>query len=225
MEKQKSIKHLVMRLLTALLIIPLMSCASIIETRPDPVTETKMPKIKIGYCPTMMPLIENMVENAKNLIPVHYDNAAMAMQALKAGDVHAVLIGRIVWEHEILDNLQLVRLEDNLTLIAARPGWILYDDLVQLTLMTSEEETQVRDLLPMGTSIAYYQDVDQMISEMDSSRAILLRWSQVLPSYNLLIPLDARGNKVPEFRSPHLYYLNLEEAIVTALIDVLSADH
>jgi len=62
-----------------------------------------------------------------------------------------------------------------------------------------------------------------MLLAVDDSSAILLHWSEVPPSYQLLIPVDSQGNKVPEFRSPHFYFNDHPQIDHTPIITELSS--
>ena len=76
---------------------------------PSQASELMPTNIMIGYCPTMTPYAQELANNHQNLNVVQYPNSAAAMQALHAGKVHAILIGRAAWDNEINNNLRLVR--------------------------------------------------------------------------------------------------------------------
>jgi len=184
--------------------------------------EQTLPEIRIGYCITMEPHVQSLVETHQNVLPVLYDNSAAAMQALHTGNVQASLIGRRAWEHELVEELQLLLMTDGLTLIVQQPGFIRYEDLPKIRILTNEEETTVQPLIPNLTNVVFYDDFDQVLTAMDASVAVLLRWSQVSSTDNLLIPVDAAGIKIPAFRSPHLYYLAPMEPILSPLLTAWS---
>jgi hypothetical protein len=186
--------------------------------------EQPQTEILIGYCPTMAPHVQALVEHHPYLVPRRFDNSATAMGALQTGQVQAILIGRKAWENEHTDHLRLVLLSDGLTLIVQQPGVIRYEDLSRVRILTHESKTAIQDLLPTGTNIIHYDDYDQMRTNLDGTVALLLRWSQVLPTDNLLVPVDQAGLKIPAFRSPHFYYLAPMEETLSPLLTALSAD-
>lgn len=187
-------------------------------------SEQSPAEIKIGYCPTMAPYVQALAETRPYVTPVLYDNSAVAMQALQTGSVQAILIGRAAWSHELVENLRLVLLSDGLTLIVQQPGVIRYGDLEKVRIFTHEDRAAIQDLLPAQTDIIFFDDFDQMRAAMDGSVAVLLRWSQVSPVDNLLVPVDAAGLKIPGFRSPHFYYLAPNENALTLLLDSFDRD-
>lgn len=217
MGNRKNARISVMLVSIVLLTLAMSGCKSNPGTTAEPTPSV----IMIGYCPTMKPHVEDLVERHQNLEPVPYKNSFLAMQGLQAGEVQAILIGRSARQEELSDDLQLIRLNDGLTLISSNPGAILYDDLFRITVLTSEEDSAAENVLPDGTHIKYYQDFDQMLSEMDASVGVLLRWSQVSPDHNLLIPVDHFGYKVTDFRSPHFYYLGSEAELMEPLLNSL----
>jgi len=175
-------------------------------------------EIHIGYCPTMAPQVQALVEDHPYLVPRRFDNSAVAIGALHTGQVQAILIGRMAWENEHTDHLRLVLLSDGLTLIVQQPGVIRYEDLSRVRVLTHESKAAIQDLLPPGTNIIHYDDFDQMRADLDGTVALLLRWSQALPTDNLLVPIDQAGLKIPAFRSPHFYYLaSMEEHLASLL--------
>lgn len=187
-------------------------------------SEQSLPKIKIGYCITMEPHVQSLAEAHQNVIPVLYDNSAAAMQALHAGNVQASLIGRNAWEHELTEDLRLLLMADGLTLIVHQPGFIRYEDLSRIRIFTLEDPAAIQSLIPVQDNVIFYDDFDQMLADMGRSAAVLLRWSQVSPVDGLLIPVDMAGDKIPGFRSPHLYYLAPTEATLSFLLTALSPD-
>jgi len=180
--------------------------------------EQTLPEIRIGYCITMEPYVQSLAEAHQNVIPILYDNSAAAMQALYAGDLQASLIGRRAWEHETVEDLRLLLMDDGLTLIVQDPGFIRYEDLAKIHILTSEDQTAVQPLIPNLTNVVFYDNFDLMLSDVNASVAVLLRWSQVSPTDNLLIPVDPTGLKTPDFRSPHFYYLAPTEATLSPLL-------
>jgi hypothetical protein len=206
------------------------------QPNPEHMTEPSVPQavdqsieqpqgeILIGYCPTMAPHVQALAEDHLYLVPRRFDNSALAMGALQTGQVQAILIGRKARENEHTDHLRLVLLSDGLTLIVQQPGVIRYEDLSRVHILTHESKAAIKDLLPDGASIIHYDDYDQMRTNLDGTVALLLRWSQVLPTDNLLVPIDQAGLKIPAFRSPHFYYLAPMEENLASLLAALAAD-
>jgi hypothetical protein len=192
--------------------------------QPEQNIQQPPPEIRMGYCPTMHPYVQSLAESHQNVIPVLYDNSAAAMQALQAGTVQAILIGRTAWAHELIADLRLLLMDDGLTLIVQQPGVICYEDVPKIRILTHEDPTAVQSLIPIHTNVVFYDDFEQMISDMDASAAVLLRWSQVSPTDNLLIPVDPSGLKTPDFRSPHLYYMAPMEETLSTLLTTLATN-
>ena len=192
--------------------------------RPEQNIQQPPPEIKMGYCPTMDPYVQSLAESHQNVMPVLYDNSAAAMQALQAGTVQAILIGRTAWAHELTEDLRLLLMADGLTLIVQQPGFIRYEDLPRIRIFTHDDPAAVQSLIPIQTNMVFYDDFEQMLTDMDASVAVLLRWSQVSPTDNLLIPVDPSGLKIPGFRSPHLYYMAPMEETLSPLLTTLGTN-
>jgi hypothetical protein len=218
--------------LALLTLIVLSACQPITEQSSEPPTEeiiqpaSEQPptEIHLGYCPTMAPHVQAFIADHPSLVPQRFDNSALAMRALLAGQVQAILIGRSAWENERTDQLRLVLLSDGLTLIVQQPGAIRYEDLSRVRILTHESKAAIQDLLPPRTNIIHYDDYDQMRSALDGTVALLVRWSQVTPMDNLLVPVDQAGLKIPAFRSPHFYYLASMEEKVAPLLAAFSSE-
>lgn len=204
--------------------IVMLALLSACNPNPEQTIEQPSQQIKLGYCPTMEPYVQALVETHPFVTPILFENSAVAMGALQAGVVQAILIGRTAWEHELTDSLRLLLLEDGLTLIIRNPGLIRYEDLPKIRILTHEEETAIQDLIPVRSNVTYYDNFDLVLADMDGSAAVLLRWSQVSPADNLLIPIDAAGLKIPAFRSPHFYYLDSMEETLAPVLSTFSAD-
>lgn len=202
-----------------IIIVGLVLLALLSACSPNHVQSADQPlkEIKIGYCPTMTPHVQALAKTHQNVTPIRYENSAIAMDALHAGVVQAILIGRSARDHELTDDLRLLLVDDGLTLIAQHPGVIRFEDLPKIRIFTQEAEADFQDLIPVRINVVYYDDYNQMLADMDGSVAVLVRWSQVSPDDNLLIPVDAAGLKVPAFRSPHFYYLDALEVDLTSI--------
>jgi hypothetical protein len=215
-----------------LTLIVLSACQPIPEQSSEPPAEeitppaSKQPpaEIHLGYCPTMAPHVQALVADHPYLVPRRFDNSALAMRALHAGQVQGILIGRSAWENERTDHLRVVLLSDGMTLIVQQPGAIRYEDLSRVRILTHENKAAIQDLLPPGTNIIHYDDYDQMRTALDGTVALLLRWSQVSPTDNLLVPVDQAGLKIPAFRSPHFYYLASMEESFASLLAAFSSE-
>jgi hypothetical protein len=206
------------------------------QPKPEPIAEPSVTQaaeqsneqpqaeILIGYCPTMASHVQALVADQPYLVPRGFNNSALAMGALHAGQVQAILIGRRAWENEDLDQLRLVLLSDGLTLIVQQPGSIRFEDLSRVRILTHESRAIIQDLLPPGTNIIHYDDYNQMRTALDGTVALLLRWSQVSPTDNLLVPVDQAGLKIPAFRSPHFYYLVSMEENLAPLLAAFSSE-
>jgi hypothetical protein len=213
------VKHS-MKIISAL-VISFIVLISACQPNPAAVIEQHLETVKVGYCPTMQPHIQALMSTHQSIIPELYDNSAAAMQALYEGQVQAILIGRTARQNELSDQLRLVRLVDGLTLITHQPGVIRFEDIPKITLLTCEDEAAIADLIPVRFNVVYFDEFDQMLVNFDATVAVLLRWSQVSPVDNLLVPVDAAGNKVAGFRSPHFYYLDAHEAALAGIINTL----
>lgn len=207
----------------ALLVI-ILALLSACTPKPEASDELPLVEITLGYCPTMQPHAQALAGAHHNITLQQYENSSIALEALKAGRIQAALIGRVAWPHEHTDDLRLVRLIDGLTLIAQQPGVIRFEDLPKIRILTHELEAAIQDLIPVRNNIIYYDDFNQMRSAFDGTVAVLLRWSQVGPSDNLLIPVDGYGNKIAVFRSPHFYFLASMEASLGPLLNTFSTD-
>lgn len=208
--------------LAIIIFLVILVLLSACQANPQPAPQQPLPEILVGYCPTMSPHVQTLAQAHQNVTPVLYDNSAVAIQALYAGDVHGILIGRVAWNLELSEQLRLVRLVDGLTLIAQHPGVVRFEDLAKIRIFTQENETAIQEIIPIRVNVTYYDDFNQMLADFDGNSALLVRWSQVSPLDNLLIPVDPTGNKVAAFRSPHFYYLVTQEDQLAPLLSTFS---
>lgn len=202
----------------------ILALSSACNPKPEATGEQPLVEVKLGYCPTMQLHAQALAQTHKNVTLQQYENSGVALEALKVGQAHAVLIGRVAWQHEHTQDLRLVRLADGLTLIAQHPGVIHFEDLPKIRILTHEPEAAIQDLIPVRINVVYYEHFDEMRAAMDGSTAVLLRWSQVSLTDNLAIPVDGAGNKMSGFRSPHFYYLAAMEETLAPLLNALPAE-
>ncbi len=203
----KKTKNLfIMGFFIVIIVYAFVGCKPLDEQATSPTaTSTALP-VTLGFCPTMRPYVQRLIDSGHNFRTIQFDNSSQAIQALKSGLVQAALVGRTARQSEISEDIRLNRIEDGYTLIGQIQALLPYEELIDVRVFTLEESKDAAAILPPGTSITYYQNFDQMMSDLDRSSAVLLRWSEVPNSFQLLIPVDGQGNKIPEFRSPHVYF-------------------
>ena len=185
---------------------------------------TQLPTL-LGYCPTMEPIVTDLHNNHPNLMIVRYESASSALQALSAGSIDGVIVGRVARKNELSEGIILVRINDGFTLIAQQQAMIPFEDLANINVLTMAAEVEAEKLFPHGTNIKYFQDFNQMLTDLDQTSAILLHWSEVPEEYQLLIPIDGQGNKITQFRSGHFYYRESAADDLSSVLEEFTSNH
>jgi len=214
--------------ITALVLVffVLTGCASPLASQPTPQPATSvqttpdLPVLRIAYCPTMSEEIASLMAIDPALQPMPFPNAASAIQALHGGQVDLIVIGRNVHAHESPQELAIIQLRAGYTLITERQRVVSQADLAGITVHTALPANTASSLLPAGTRLITHPNLEDAINAGLAS-AVLLGWDQVEPWHQLLIPLDAQGNKVASFRIPFLVYQAARAAELVNLLDAI----
>jgi hypothetical protein len=149
--------------------------------------------------------VDKITARYPSLQPLRFPNAASAIQALHAGQVDAILIGRKVHAHESPEGLFIHPLRPGYTLITETQRTVGLAELAGMTVHTALPDSIAQSLLPAGTAIITHPDMEQAMDNGLAS-AVLLSWEDVEPWHQLLIAVDAQGNKIAVFRAPFLVF-------------------
>lgn len=169
----------------------------------QPAAET--PVVRLGYCPTMQDDVDEMTARYPSLQPLRFPNAASAIQAVHSGQADAILIGRKIHAHETPQNLAIHPLRPGYTLITETQRAVGLAELAGMTVHTALPASIAQPLLPAGTMLVTHPDLEEAM-ENGLASAVLISWEEVQPWHQLLIPVDAQGNKIAVFRAPFLVY-------------------
>ncbi|HDP73988.1 MAG TPA: hypothetical protein ENN46_03485 [Candidatus Woesearchaeota archaeon] len=170
----------------------------------DEPEEDKAKEITIGYCPTMNQYLNSFFYGMQNVKFTEYPSAASAIQQLRAGQVDAVLIGRVSRQSEIREGIKELRLGKGFTLISDSTKTILASELSKARVHTAVPEEIARTVLPENDFLFY--ESNEKARESGISEAVLISWDDFRDEDHLLIPVYSDGRKIEKFRSPVLYF-------------------
>jgi hypothetical protein len=161
--------------------------------------------ISVGYCPTMAAELSILDADGVFIEGVQYPSAAQAVQALQDGAVDAVLIGRKPYATEISEGLVFIQMREGVTMINVQQRIIPYAELASLHVHTTLDLKDIDGLFPESTQIIHHTEPVSVVL-LDHNSAVLMEWADVEGNYQLLIPVNEQGQKIPQFRTPFLVY-------------------
>lgn len=160
----------------------------------------------LGYCPTMKNYAIEYARN-NNFMAVEVETTSIALENLRRGNLDAVIVGRKAYRNEIIPSINEVQLEEGYTLISNEQNLIQEFELNNYIIHTYLDSSIAEKLLP-NSEIVYYENFEFALVNGISGypNAMLINWRDYSDGLELLIPMVGI-NKVPEFRTPFLYYL------------------
>mgnify|MGYP005838494903 CR=1 FL=1 len=159
--------------------------------------------IRLGYCPTMSAIAEEIAIKNSHVSLVSYDFTVQALQSLNNKEVDVVLVGRLAEENEVGEIFEK-RLRDGLTLVGKEKKLISMDNLQRSKIHTYVSKEQAQEYIPNIDNVIFHGSSESAISSgLDD--LVLIRWSDFSEDLELVIPIDENMNKIEKFRIPVLY--------------------
>ncbi len=217
-------------LLGAYAIIFLAGCAASEELEPnrestleavdtlEPTAVVSDHVIRVAYCPTMADELSRLNKEGVIIEGIQYPSAAHAVQAIGAGEVDAALIGRKPYTAEISGALAFAQLRDGVTLISAQKKMVPFSNLATLRIHTTLDLQNVDRFFPENTQIIHHTERIS-VDLLDQNSAVLIDWAELEGNYQLLIPVNEQGQKIPHFRTPFFVYPSSDAEKFQALIE------
>lgn len=181
-------------------------------------TQSSQTLFRIGYCPTMQKEINRISSDDYALEKVRYATSVQVIQALNAGGLDAAIIGQKPYPNELVGEMTVRQVRDGLTLVASQQKVVPYTQLSEYLIHTYLSPAVAENSLPEGIKIIYHTGPDPAFT-LDQKSALLIEWSQITSDYQLLIPVDGQGNKIPAFRTPFLIYSSISTQDMNRLIE------
>ncbi|RLA80710.1 MAG: hypothetical protein DRG33_01930 [Deltaproteobacteria bacterium] len=173
-------------------------------------------RIRLGFCPTMEKYAQQIGILDENIGLFLFGSAAGALKALNYDDIDIVFIGRIAKKNEIRANTKEIRLGEGCTLISDQKRLIDYQNLANMNIHTALYEKEAKNIISDNANIIYYKTLQEAIDN-GIHEAVLINWNDYKDEYELLIPTE-NGGKVELFRTPVLYFNNLDENYIHNLV-------
>ncbi len=160
---------------------------------------------KLAFCPTMEPYVEDFNREIDKVTFIKMASAGQVMQRLNMNSIDMALIGREAYKRELAGNIKKLRLKDGYTLVYHQKVGIPREQLNEIPVKTYLSKSIVKRILPVLDNVKFYNSLEECEFEQDDI-PMLIDWKDFNDEYELLIPMDANGAKVPVFRAPVLFY-------------------
>lgn len=164
--------------------------------------------IKLGYCPTMSGIAEEISAKNPHVSLVPYDFTAQALYSLNSKKVDVILVGRLAKKNEIGKAFEK-KLRDGLTLVGREKKLIKMEDLQKSKIHTYVSKEQAQKYIPNINNIIFHDSFESAIKNIFND-IVLIQWSDFTEDLELVIPFEDNMNKIEKFRIPVLY--SYEEA-------------
>ena len=165
----------------------------------------RLMSVKVGICPTMMVFAEKLAGLFPDFEIYNLGSAAAVLYYLSNKQIDVGLVGRRAKKVEFNGYYKELEDKDGYTLVSRDKGSILYKDLDKLVIRTTLSPDLVKEKYPELKKVEYYSSLP---SSLDEEEIRLISWNDWQDDYELLIPVDERGNKILSFRKPYVFSYN-----------------
>ncbi len=171
--------------------------------------------IKIAYCPTME-VFMNALSDMEGLEIIPVSSAGQALFLLKSGTVDAVIIGRRAKRQELGDDTRFLRIKGGYTLVYRQKTGIPVESLKDIEVLTYIDDEKISHISGFFGAVKHLNSLDECL-KYGLEIPVVIDWDDYRDDFELLIPVNERGEKVPEFRAPVLYHNGIPETVACAV--------
>ncbi|BEP29706.1 hypothetical protein [Helicovermis profundi] len=180
-----------------------------------------MKKLKLSYCPTMLPYINKLIDNKIDLEIVNGMSAAGVLAMLRNREVDMIIIGRKAYKRELNLEIKEKRIKNGYTLAYSHKTSISKERLKELAIKTYIPKVIVEKDFSFFEQVEYF-DSKKDCMKNSFSTPTLVDWNDFEEEYELLIPMDENRNKLNIFRAPVVYYNeNIDESLIKEIDRIL----
>ena len=178
--------------------------------------------VKLSFCPTMTPFATQFDKNVEEVTPMPAQSAAQVMSMLGSNMIDIALIGRAAYSRELTEQTKTKRLQSGYTLVYTEKAGIPKEQLNTIPIKTYLSEEIAKQILPTLKNVKFYSSLNEC-EKNDIGMPMLIDWADFKDEYELLIPVEPTGGKVPTFRAPVLYYNDkIPETIIEKIVDSMN---
>jgi hypothetical protein len=164
-----------------------------------------MNRLQLAFCPTMTPYAEVFNREIDEITLVQVPSAAQVMSMLRNGSIDIALIGRDASNRELIPEIAKKRLQGGVTLVYFQKSGIPKEQLLEIPIKTYISKERAEKVLPSLENVKFYSSLTEC-EQNDVGMPMLIDWEDYKDEYELLIPMENNGAKVPEFRAPVIFY-------------------
>jgi hypothetical protein len=161
-------------------------------------------RARLGYCPIMKTELNKL--NISELELFEFNNSQEVLKALQNKKIDIAVIGRKARREEITEQIRYLQLRpEDVTLVSLRYAQMTLENLENINIHTWLNTDELGLLFSNLNVIAY--ETSKEASSNGLNEAVLINWRDVdYEKHELLVALDNGGNKLEYFRSPHVYF-------------------
>ncbi len=172
-------------------------------------------RVKIAFCPTMGVFMEEL-NSISEIEQVPVPSAGQALFLLKSGAVDGTIIGRYAKRRELSGGSEFVKLRGGQTLVYLQKSGIPVEALKDVQVITYLSPESIRHLSGFFKSVEHLESLEECL-KYGLEIPVIIDWNDYRDDFELLIPVNRRGEKVFEFRAPVLYHTGIPESIVSQI--------
>jgi len=181
-----------------------------------------MKKLRLSYCPTMLPYIEKIKEKNLDIEIVNGQSAAGVLSMLRNNQIDMIMIGRKAYQRELKLDVKEKRLQNGYTLAYSQKSFILEEQLGEVAIKTYISKSIVEKDFAFLKNVEYYDSKEECMEDF-LSIPTLVDWNDFEEDYQLLIPMDNNRNKLSSFRAPVIYFnKNVDDSILKSIEDIVN---
>ncbi len=170
---------------------------------------------KVAFCPTMGVFMERL-DDMSDIEQVPVGSAGQALVLLRTGQVEGVIIGRYAKAMELPNNAKFVKLMGGRTLVYLQKMGVPVEALKDVDVLTYLKPEEIADISGLFRHVEHLESLDDCL-RYGLKIPVIIDWNDYRDDFELLIPVNERGDKVLDFRAPVLYHTGIPQETVSEI--------
>ncbi len=168
-----------------------------------------------------MEVFTNDLSDIDGLEIILVPSAGQALFLLKSGMLDGVIIGRRAKRQELGDETRFLGIKGGYTLVYRQKTGIPVEALKDIEVLTYIDDEKISHISGFFRAVRQLNSLDECL-KYGLEIPVIIDWDDYRDDFELLIPVNERGEKVPEFRAPVLYHNGISQRIVQKIDKIIA---
>ena len=172
-------------------------------------------RYRVAFCPTMGVFMERL-DDMEEIEQVPVGSAGQALVLLRTGQAEGVIIGRYAKAVELPNNAKFVKLMGGKTLVYQQKMGVPVEALKDVDALTYLKPEEIAHISGLFRHVEHLESLDDCL-RYGLRIPVIIDWNDYRDEFELLIPVNERGEKVMDFRAPVMYHRGISEEIISRI--------